>query len=241
MSEHSKELKDFQQKIGVSFKDETLLERAFIHRSYLNEHPKLGLEHNERLEFLGDAVLELVVTDYLYRNFSNPEGELTNYRSALVKTESLSAVAEALDITSLLRLSRGEAKGNDRSRALISANAIEAIIGAIYLDQGYDAAKQFIHERIVVTLKDILKAGTWIDPKSKFQELAQEKEGLTPTYKVLEESGPDHDKTFIVGVCLGDRLCGKGKGSSKQSAQQAAAEDALKQYVKVITKDKQPS
>lgn len=235
------ELVTFQQTIGVTFKDPKLLERAFIHRSYLNEHPKLGLEHNERLEFLGDAVLELVVTDYLYRNFSNPEGELTNYRSALVKTESLSAVAEALNVIEHLKLSRGEAKGNERSRALISANAIEAIIGAIYLDQGYEAAKTFIHDRIVVTLEDILKAGSWIDPKSKFQELAQEREGYTPTYKVLEESGPDHDKVFIVGVLLGDRLCGKGQGSSKQSAQQSAAEDALKRYVKSITKDKQPT
>lgn len=224
------DLDDFQSKIGLEFKDPDLLHRAFIHRSYINEHPKSGLEHNERLEFLGDAVLELVVTDYLYRNYQNPEGELTNYRSALVKTESLSAVAEKLGVESLLKLSRGEAKGNARSRALICANAMEAIIGAIYLDQGYQAASDFITEHIISTLTYILEVGSWIDPKSKFQEVAQEKDGFTPVYKVLEEEGPDHDKTFVVGVYVGDKLWGKGKGSSKQAAQQVAAEAALKKY-----------
>lgn len=225
------DLKEFETQLGLKFNDPTLLERAFIHRSYLNEHPKLGLEHNERLEFLGDAVLELVVTDYLYRNYQNPEGDLTNWRSALVKTESLSAAAEALQIGQYLKLSRGEARGNDRSRALISANCIEAIIGAIYLDQGYDGAKDFITENIISALPHILKVGSWIDPKSKFQELAQEREGMTPHYKVLEENGPDHDKVFVVGAFLGDKLCGKGQGSSKQAAQQVAADDALKNYV----------
>ena len=152
------------------------MERAFIHRSYLNEHPKLGLEHNERLEFLGDAVLELVVTDYLYRTYDNPEGDLTNWRSALVKTESLAGVAGELGVMEFMKLSRGEAKGNDRSRMLISANATEAIIGALYLDLGYEAAEAFISERIIAKLTEILKTGTWVDPKSKFQELAQERE-----------------------------------------------------------------
>jgi ribonuclease-3 len=175
-------------------------------------------------------VLELVVTDYLYRNYANPEGELTNFRSALVKTESLSAVAEKLNLGNYLKLSRGETKGNDRSRALISANCVEALIGAVYLDQGYEAAAKFITEQIIVNLEHILKVGSWIDPKSKFQELAQEREGYTPSYKVLEETGPDHDKIFVVGVYVGSRLCGKGKGSSKQAAQQMAAEDALKTY-----------
>ncbi len=224
------DLRDFQDSIGIEFNDVAFLERAFIHRSYLNEHPKLGLEHNERLEFLGDAVLELVVTDYLYRHYSNPEGDLTNWRSALVKTESLSAVAITTGLGQFLKLSRGEAKGNDRSRALISANAVEALIGAIYLDQGYEAARGFIAKYIIATLPHILKVGSWVDPKSKFQEMAQEREGQTPNYRVLDESGPDHDKVFVVGVYIGDRLGGKGQGSSKQAAQQMAAENALKTY-----------
>lgn len=223
-------LKDLQQQLGITFEDEGLLERAFIHRSYLNEHPKSGLEHNERLEFLGDAVLELVVTDYLYRNYDNPEGDLTNWRSALVKTESLSAVAETLELDQYLKLSRGETKGNARSRALIHANCVEATIGAIYLDKGYDTAKDFIGRYIVSRLEGILADGSWIDPKSKFQELAQDRDGHTPHYRVLEEMGPDHDKTFVVGVYVGDRLYGKGRGSSKQAAQQAAAAVGLKQY-----------
>ncbi len=222
-------LTDFQKLIGITFKDESLLERAFIHRSYLNEHPKLGLEHNERLEFLGDAVLELVVTDFLYRNYPNPEGDLTNWRSALVKTESLAEVAEKLEIAEYFKLSRGEAKGNARSHALISANAVEAIIGAIYLDQGYDAASVFITKYVVSRLVDILKLGTWMDPKSTFQELAQEQYGLTPNYRVMDETGPDHDKIFMVGVYVGDKLFGKGEGSSKQAAQQVAAANALKE------------
>lgn len=225
-----KNVSEFESILNLNFKDPALLERAFIHRSYLNEHPKLGLEHNERLEFLGDAVLELVVTDYLYRNYQNPEGELTNYRSALVKTESLSAVAETLQVSDYIKLSRGEAKGNDRSRALISANCVEAIIGAIYLDQGYDQAAKFITEHIISRLPYILKVGSWVDPKSKFQELAQEREGVTPVYKVLEESGPDHDKVFVVGAFVGRKLLGKGQGSSKQVAQQMAADAALKQF-----------
>jgi ribonuclease-3 len=225
------ELSEFEGTLGLRFNDAALLERAFIHRSYLNEHPKLGLEHNERLEFLGDAVLELVVTDYLYRNYENPEGDLTNWRSALVKTESLAAVAEELGVMTFMKLSRGEAKGNDRSRMLISANATEAIIGAIYLDQGYETASKFIHKYIIAGLPQILESGTWVDPKSKFQELAQERDGITPVYKVLEEVGPDHDKTFTVGVYVGKQLRGQGTGSSKQAAQQVAASQALKTYV----------
>lgn len=221
---------NLQQQLGIWFKDQQLLERAFIHRSYLNEHPKLGLEHNERLEFLGDAVLELAVTDHLYRNYPNPEGDLTNWRSALVKTESLSAVAEKLQLDHYLKLSRGEAKGNARSRALILANCVEALIGAIYLDQAYEAARLFIESHIISTLEVILKEGSWIDPKSRFQELAQEREGQTPNYRVLEEMGPDHDKVFEVGVYVGSRLCGRGRGSSKQAAQQQAAAAALKSY-----------
>lgn len=225
-------LQEFQDQLNLQFKDVSLLERAFIHRSYLNEHPKLGLEHNERLEFLGDAVLELVVTDFLYRNYPNPEGDLTNWRSALVKTESLAAVADKLQIAQYFKLSRGEAKGNARSHALISANAIEAIIGATYLDLGYEAAASFIHEHIISRLPEILRQGTWMDPKSKFQETAQEQFGLTPNYRVLEESGPDHDKVFRIGVYVGDKLFGKGSGSSKQAAQQEAAAAALQALAK---------
>ncbi len=228
-----KPLQDFQDRIGIQFNDVSLLERAFIHRSYLNEHPKPGLEHNERIEFLGDAVLELVVTDYLYRNYSNPEGDLTNWRSALVKTESLAAVAEKLQIAGHFKLSRGESKGNSRSHALISANAVEAIIGAAYLDQGYDTAKKFITGHIISRLPEILETGTWMDPKSKFQELAQERFGLTPGYKVMDEAGPDHDKTFTIGVYVGDTLYGQGSGSSKQAGQQEAAAAALKNLARV--------
>ncbi len=231
MSElESAPVQELAQKLQIEFNTISLLERAFIHRSYLNEHPRSGLEHNERLEFLGDAVLELVVTDYLYRTFENPEGDLTNWRSALVKTESLSAVAERLELDKYLKLSKGESKGNARSRALIHANSVEAMIGAIYLDQGYDVASAIIHTYIISTLTSILENGSWVDPKSKFQELAQEREGHTPHYRVLEEMGPDHDKTFIVGVYVADKLCGKGQGSSKQAAQQQAATTALSIY-----------
>lgn len=219
-----------EQELKVQFKDRSLLERAFIHRSYLNEHPNLGLEHNERLEFLGDAVLELVVTDHLYKNYPNPEGDLTNWRSALVKTESLSEVAAKLDFDKYLQLSRGEAKGNARSRALIHANCVEALIGALYLDQGYEEAKRFVDTHIISRLQTILDEGSWVDPKSRFQELAQEREGHTPHYKVLSEDGPDHDKVFEVGVYVGQNLHGKGRGSSKQAAQQQAAANALKAY-----------
>lgn len=235
------DLNKFEKLIGVKFADPSLIGRAFVHRSYLNEHAKTGLEHNERLEFLGDAVLELVVTDYLYLNYDNPEGDLTNWRSALVKTESLSSVAEELGVAQFLKLSRGEAKGNDRSRALISANCLEAIIGAIYLDQGYEAARQFVTDRIIARLPGILKIGSWVDPKSRFQELAQDRDGLTPYYKVLEESGPDHDKVFVVGAFVGDKLCGKGRGSSKQAAQQVAAQAALKLYLKKKPRTANPS
>lgn len=229
-------LQDFQTKLGFTFNDQSLLERAFIHRSYLNEHPKLGLEHNERIEFLGDAVLELAVTDFLYRNYPNPEGDLTNWRSALVKTESLASVAQMLQIAEFFKLSRGEAKGNARSHNLISANAVEALIGAIYLDQGYEAARKFIADHIISRLTEILETGTWMDAKSKFQEMAQERFGLTPSYKVIEESGPDHDKVFAIGVYVGDSLYGKGSGSSKQAGQQEAAAAALAKLTASKTK-----
>lgn len=216
--------------LGGDFNDLTLLVTAFTHRSYLNEHKKTVKEHNERLEFLGDAVLELVVTEYLYVNYAEPEGILTNWRSALVRTESISAAGERLGFNDLLRLSRGEKRGSDRARQQILANCYEAVIGAIYLDKGYDSAKQFITNSLLTTFDQILASGSWMDPKSRLQEIAQSVDGATPQYKVLSEEGPDHEKQFTVGVFVGTELKGKGTGPSKQAAQQQAAELALASY-----------
>lgn len=222
---------DFALKVlGITFDDIEQLVTAFTHRSYLNEHKKSASEHNERLEFLGDAVLELVVTEYLYTNFSEPEGILTNWRSSLVRTESIGAAAAKFGFEPLLRLSRGEKRGTDRARAQILANSYEAVVGAIYLDKGYGAAKSFITKSILVTFKEILKNGSWLDAKSHLQEVAQSAEGHTPVYKVLSEEGPDHEKTFTVGVFVGGKLKGTGVGPSKQTGQQQAAEAALEQY-----------
>jgi len=209
-----------------------LLVTAFTHRSYLNEHKKTVKEHNERLEFLGDAVLELVVTEFLYTRFSEPEGVLTNWRSALVRTESLSAVASQLGFEPLLRLSRGEKRGSQRARAQILANAYEAVIGAVYLEKGYPAAEKFITNTLLPGFDEILYSGSWVDPKSRLQEAVQSKEGFTPVYKVLSEEGPDHDKTFVVGVFVDNKLRGEGTGPSKQAAQVAAAQVALKEHQK---------
>ena len=216
--------------LGVTFDDLNLLITAFTHRSYLNEHKKTVSEHNERLEFLGDAVLELVVTEYLYRNFQDPEGILTNWRSSLVRTESIGAAAAKFNFEPLLRLSRGEKRGTDRARAQILANSFEAVVGALYLDQGYDAAKAFITTSILSTFEQILASGSWMDPKSHLQELAQSFDGATPMYKVMSEVGPDHDKIFTVGVYVNSQLRGQGDGPSKQAGQQKAAEGALKFY-----------
>lgn len=219
-------------KLHVTFNDLELLVTAFTHRSYLNEHKKTVKEHNERLEFLGDAVLELVVTESLYANYPDPEGILTNWRSSLVRTESIGAAAHKAGFEPLLRLSRGEKHGSERARAQILANSFEAVIGALYLDQGYEAAKVFITETILSTFDQILETGSWMDPKSRLQELAQSEEGTTPSYKVMSEEGPDHDKTFTVGVYVGNKLRGQGTGPSKQAAQQKAAETALTFYQK---------
>jgi ribonuclease-3 len=216
--------------LGVEFKQLDLLVTAFTHRSYVNEHRKTVKEHNERLEFLGDAVLELVVTEYLYGNYDDPEGVLTNWRSALVRTESIGAAANKCNFEPLLRLSRGEKRGTPRARAQILANAYEAVIGALYLDQGYDVAKSFIDKTLITTFETILETGSWMDPKSHLQEIVQSKVGFTPQYKVLEEVGPDHEKTFTVGVLVDGELKGKGVGPSKQAAQVAAAEAALLVY-----------
>lgn len=222
---------DFARKVlGVEFDNIQLLVTAFTHRSYLNEHKKTVSEHNERLEFLGDAVLELVVTEYLYGNFSDPEGILTNWRSSLVRTESIGAAAARFDFEPLLRLSRGEKHGTERARAQILANSYEAVVGALYIDKGYGAAKSFITKSILVTFKEILKTGSWMDPKSHLQEVAQSKDGATPVYKVLNEEGPDHEKIFTVGVFVNGDLKGTGVGPSKQSGQQKAAEAALVGY-----------
>ncbi|HVI69601.1 MAG TPA: ribonuclease III, partial [Magnetospirillaceae bacterium] len=205
---------------------------ALTHRSYMNEHKKSAKEHNERLEFLGDAVLELVVTEYLYLNYSDPEGILTNWRAALVRTESIGAAGAKLDLGQLMRLSRGEKHGSERARDQILANAFEAVTGAIYLDKGYDVAKEFIHKNILSTFDEILSSGSWRDPKSRLQEVAQSVDGQTPVYKVIEEVGPDHDKIFTLGVYITGKLKGKGSGPSKQVAQQEAAKAALESYNK---------
>jgi ribonuclease-3 len=219
-----------EEKLGVSFNNIELLVTAFTHRSYLNEHKKTVTEHNERLEFLGDAVLELVVTEYLYTTYDEPEGILTNWRSSLVRTESIGAAAVRNGFEPLLRLSRGEKRGSDRARAQILANSFEAVVGALYLDQGYEAAKKFISETILSTFKDILESGSWMDAKSHLQELAQSQDTATPVYKVMNEDGPDHEKTFSVGVYVNNKLRGQGSGPSKQAAQQKAAEAALAYY-----------
>lgn len=223
------DIKDLQSVIDVEFKDPELYEIALTHRSYLNERgQRQYTQHNERLEFLGDAVLELVVTEYLYKNYTDPEGVLTNWRSALVRTESLSEVAATLGLEKFLRLSKGEKKGSKRARLQILANTLEALIGAIYLDRGYESARNFISDNIISTLPKILDDGSWLDAKTKYQETVQENEGHTPEYQVLEETGPDHDKRFTVGAYVNGELRGQGEGTSKQTAQQKAAEDALK-------------
>lgn len=222
-----KDFSQFEKNIKVKFKNKDLLQQAFVHRSYLNEHPKFKLEHNERLEFLGDAVLELIVTEHLYQNYDNPEGELTNWRASLVNSKMLSKIARKLNMEKYLYLSKGESKDTGKARNYILANAMEAIIGAIYLDQGWEVSKTFIENNILSELSEILEKKLYIDPKSRFQEAAQEAVGITPTYKVLDETGPDHEKIFEVGLFLGKELIAKGKGSSKQEAQEKAAEQGL--------------
>lgn len=217
-------------KLGRSFNNIEYLVLAFTHRSYVNEHRKTAREHNERLEFLGDAVLELVVTEFLYNTYKEPEGVLTNWRSSLVRTESISDAAKRLEFEPLLRLSRGEKRGSERARAQILANCYEAVVGAIYLDGGYDAAKTFIETSLLVTFETILETGAWMDAKSHLQEKAQARDGATPEYRVIGEVGPDHDKIFTVGVYVNNKLMGKGVGPSKQAGQQQAATEALQKY-----------
>ncbi len=222
------EFSKFEEKINIYFKDKSVLKQAFTHRSFLNENRGSGLEHNERLEFLGDAVLELVITDHLYQKYpSKPEGELTAFRSALVNAITLSDSASKLEVNDFLLLSRGEAKDTGRARQYILANTFEAIIGAIYVDQGYDKAKEFIAAQLFDLVDNMVSKGLWIDAKSRFQEVAQEKVGITPVYKTIREMGPDHNKQFTVGLYLAADLVIEGSGKSKQEAEQEAARKAL--------------
>ncbi|MBU1954339.1 ribonuclease III [Patescibacteria group bacterium] len=220
---------ELEKKIGFEFKNPQLLDLAFVHKSYVNEHRDRKNEHNERLEFLGDAVLELVVTEYLYKNFpTRGEGVLTNWRSALVKGKHLAEIAEKLDLGLYLYLSRGEERSGGRKKNYILANTLESLIGAIYLDQGYKVSHKFIDDMILAQLSSILEQGLHIDAKSRFQEIAQDLLGFTPAYELIEEQGPDHDKQFVMGAYIDGELIGRGSGSSKQNAEQAAAQDALK-------------
>lgn len=224
------DLSKLQKRLGIKFKDDSLLKQALVHRSYLNEHPDFKMGHNERLEFLGDAVLEIVVTEYLYLNFEDtPEGDLTNWRASLVNAKMLYEIARELGIEDCLYLSKGESRDkNKKSRQFILANAVEAIIGAMYLDQGIAAAKKFILKNVIAKLDDILRNQTYLDPKSHFQEKAQEHKGITPHYEILDERGPDHAKIFTVGLYLNEDLVASGEGSSKQEAQVDAAAKGLK-------------
>ncbi len=217
-----------EKKLGIQFKNQKLLVQAFTHRSYLNENPSFGLGHNERLEFLGDAVLELVVTEYLYGRFSEkPEGELTALRAALVNAEMLSDIGAELGMSEYLLLSRGEKKDTGRARSYILANAFEALIGALYLDHGYEVSAEFLKRVLFGHLEEVLEKKLWRDPKSVFQEEAQDRLGITPNYRVLKEIGPDHQKRFSVGVFLGAVFAAEGSGPSKQEAEVEAAEKAL--------------
>lgn len=224
MSDFSK----LENHIGVNFTDKALLKQAFIHRSYLNENPSRETSHNERLEFLGDAVLELVVTEELYRIFpEKPEGELTTLRAALVNSKMLSDVALDLGFNEYLLLSRGEARDMGRARQYILANAFEALVGALYLDQGYLVSKEFLVRVVLSKLDHVVENRLYKDPKSLFQEESQERVGITPTYEVTREWGPDHDKHFVIGVFLGSELVAEGEGPSKQAAQEEAARMGL--------------
>ena len=221
----------FEEESGIVFTDKNILREAFTHRSYLNEAKEKGLTHNERLEFLGDAVLELAVTNYLFKKYpKEPEGNLTAYRSGLVNAITLSDIALNLHLGEFLLLSKGEARDIGKARQYILANTIEAVIGAIYLDRGYEVAEKFIAKNILPLMDEIVGKGLWQDAKSSFQEKAQEKKGITPNYKVIKETGPDHDKKFLVGVYLENTLIAEGEGRSKQDAEQSAAKKALEEF-----------
>lgn len=226
-----------KQKLGFEFKDIDLLVTALTHRSYVNEH-KNAHKHNERLEFLGDAVLELVSSDFLYRNYNEPEGIMTAVRAALVRTESICDAGKELGYAPLVRMSKGEKMGSERAHDAILADCFEAVIGAIYLDHGYEKARDFIDKHILVKIDVVLEEGLWRDPKSYVQELSQKYDGVTPNYSTLKEEGPDHDKTFTVGLYVNNKLKGTGTGHSKQEAQTAAAREGVKKYRKEHPQDK---
>lgn len=216
-----------KKELQIEVRQVALFQEALTHRSYLNEHKGYGYPHNERLEFLGDAVLELVVTENLFHAYENPEGELTSFRAALVNGDMLARIGGDLGVQNFLLMSRGEAKDTGRARSYLVANAVEALIGALYIDQGYDAAKKFIIDNVMSHLPEVFEQGLHTDAKSRFQELSQEKMGITPSYRVIKESGPDHDRNFIAGVYLGEEKIAEGGGSSKQEAQREAAKQAL--------------
>jgi ribonuclease-3 len=220
--------KELEKILGLKIQNADLYLSAFTHRSYLNENRSFALPHNERLEFLGDAVLELAATEFLYKNYPHPEGELTNFRSALVNYKMLSDIAKRLGFEQFLLMSRGEAKDMGRARQVILANCIEAVLGALYLDLGYQETTNFIAREILVELPQVISGGSYMDPKSKLQEIVQEKKGITPTYSVISETGPDHNKLFVVGAFIGQEEVGRGQGPSKQEGELAAAENALK-------------
>ena len=221
---------ELEKKLSLTFKDQDILRQALTHRSYLNENPGMVMSHNERLEFLGDAVLELIVTEALYEKYpEKQEGEMTSLRAALVNSKMLSEVADEVGLNDFLLLSRGEAKDMGRARQYILANALEALIGAVHIDQGFDAAKKFVHTYVFVHLEDVLSKKLYKDPKSLFQEEAQERVSVTPQYQVMREWGPDHNKQFVVGVFLGSELVSEGEGPSKQAAQEEAARKALQE------------
>jgi ribonuclease-3 len=223
-----KDFKNLEKQLGIKLKDKGLLTQSFCHRSYLNENSNCGLENNERLEFLGDAVIELIVTEYLYKEYpKNPEGELTNWRASLVNAKKLSEIAQKLGFNDYLLLSKGEDKEMGKARQYILADTFEAFIGAVYLDRGYKACEEFIKKHLLPELTDILKEGSYRDAKSLYQEQAQEKTGVTPIYRVMKEVGPDHAKHFTVGVFLDKKLIAEGTGSSKQEAEESAAKRAL--------------
>jgi len=231
MSQDQKDFREIEEKINIDFQDKNILKQAFTHRSFLNEQKNRGYdikEHNERLEFLGDAVLELVVTEHLFHKYpEKPEGELTSLRAALVNTTSLSNSAHKIEMEDFLLLSSGEVKDQGKAKEKILADAFEALIGAVYLDRGYEMADNLISNIILPQIEEVIEKELWQDAKSKLQEMAQDKIGITPIYEVLDEKGPDHDKTFTVGVYFGEELVEKGDGKSKQEAEQNAASNAL--------------
>ena len=228
-----KSFSPLEKKLKIRFRKKDLLTQAFIHRSYLNENPDFHLFHNERMEFLGDAVLELVVTEYLFDKYpKKPEGEMTNWRAALVNANMLSKIARELGFNDFLLLSKGESKETGKARQYILANTFESFIGAFYLDRGYNDCAKFIKKHLIKELPRIIETKSFKDSKSLFQEKSQEREGITPTYRVLGETGPDHDKIFVIGAFLNNKLIAQGQGSSKQEAEESAAKNALREIDK---------